>query len=1086
VKYRSKSRRLSCLTEALEPRRLLSAGLAVTYASSSNDESGLSTLSYNGTQLINDANSQQEFQVDQYYTLNSNGTYTAVGGENNFTHYWNAASHTLIYGYSWGTLTCQYVQVGTNRLNMVFSVNNSASSGVTLGGVDIYPAYIHFPFTITPGDEQQIVNSTNPATPEWDPEVAYGWDGPAVLPADYSDAPKDDGAVMALVNDGPATTQMYTSLWTTNYPGSTPGKDYFIFAGTAPKDTMLSDEAANPETYTTPLFYTNTAPGQSDEFEISLRFGPAGTTPTSLAPDIESNYAAAYPEDSNWPDNRPIASLHLASEGSSTSTNPNAWVLGGYDSSPINVTTTAGLNSFSAGMLNYAAGSIAQMTADHSQGMIVWDLEGEEYSQPDPSYIGDPIVATTLAPEWSYNYQNNGPIINQFFSAFTSAGFRVGMTLRPTTIEFDNGVPSQTPNGGIGSVPIAQEITNLEAKIAYAYGQWGATLFYIDSTTGFDSAALRTVQQAFPNVLLIPEHSTVSTYGTSAPYGELTNGYTGTPASVEATYPSAISVIYVADGDMTGNYSSGLIAAVAHGDIMLFRGWYADPNNTVMVSDYRAAMAVPTQTTVSATAGDSVVNLAWSAVGSHAVYNVLRSTAMNGTYVTIASGLFGTAYADTTSADYQTYYYEVVPVNGAGNGPASAAVSAMPVGPTVTKTAGANPSPVTGSTANLSVQGSDEGSGALTYTWSSSSTPANAPPVTFSVNGTNLADNTTAQFYQAGSYLLTAKITDPSGYSATSSVTVVVNQTPTTLFVLPPKLTLSGGASQQFTVSSTDQFSNTIFSPTVAWSVTNGGTISSTGLFAANQPAGTYAVSAVSGSLTASTAVTVLASGAPSIELTSVSAPNQLINIGSGDLIVPDAGTVGLTKTQSEIREGANLQGGNWNGTLGITSSAAADDTTYLTAVGVILNNNGDAVNPAPIYSTFDGQLTSLNDVLVKYTYYGDANLDGKIDGSDYTRIDNGALNHLTGWFNGDFNYDGFINGSDYTLIDNAFNLQGAALGSSTPAAEIATGKLVSKPAAFANTRITAAQAETSSNIQILDIEQDRRQILKDLFGDQQ
>jgi hypothetical protein len=64
----------------------------------------------------------------------------------------------------------------------------------------------------------------------------------------------------------------------------------------------------------------------------------------------------------------------------------------------------------------------------------------------------------------------------------------------------------------------------------------------------------------------------------------------------------------------------------------------------------------------------------------------------------------------------------------------------------------------------------------------------------------------------------------------------------------------------------------------------------------------------------------------------------------------------------------------------------------------------------------------------VKYTYYGDANLDGKVDASDYSRIDNGYLNQLTGWFNGDFNYDGAVDGSDYTLIDNAFNTQAAQL----------------------------------------------------------
>ena len=81
-----------------------------------------------------------------------------------------------------------------------------------------------------------------------------------------------------------------------------------------------------------------------------------------------------------------------------------------------------------------------------------------------------------------------------------------------------------------------------------------------------------------------------------------------------------------------------------------------------------------------------------------------------------------------------------------------------------------------------------------------------------------------------------------------------------------------------------------------------------------------------------------------------------------------------------------------------------------------------------PIYPTFDGQVSTANDVLVKYTYYGDANLDGQVDGSDYSRIDNGFLNQLSGWYNGDFNYDGVVDGSDYTLIDNALNTQGASL----------------------------------------------------------
>jgi hypothetical protein len=58
----------------------------------------------------------------------------------------------------------------------------------------------------------------------------------------------------------------------------------------------------------------------------------------------------------------------------------------------------------------------------------------------------------------------------------------------------------------------------------------------------------------------------------------------------------------------------------------------------------------------------------------------------------------------------------------------------------------------------------------------------------------------------------------------------------------------------------------------------------------------------------------------------------------------------------------------------------------------------------------------------VKYTYYGDADLSGTINGADYAQIDNGFGNDLTGWANGDFNYDGVVDGTDYSLIDNTFN----------------------------------------------------------------
>jgi len=163
--------------------------------------------------------------------------------------------------------------------------------------------------------------------------------------------------------------------------------------------------------------------------------------------------------------------------------------------------------------------------------------------------------------------------------------------------------------------------------------------------------------------------------------------------------------------------------------------------------------------------------------------------------------------------------------------------------------------------------------------------------------------------------------------------------------------------------------------------------------------------------------------------------------------------------------------GGNWNGT-GIDSSFASADTTHLTALGMMqINQVG-----SPIFSsgnTFDKTTPGAADVLVKCTYYGDFNLDGKVDRSDYSLIDNGYLNHLAGWFNGDFNYDGVVNGSDYTLIDNAFNMQGASLASQlSPQTAISTAKRVlpfaARVASFIPSSAIALAGSTEQGIENL------------------
>jgi hypothetical protein len=172
------------------------------------------------------------------------------------------------------------------------------------------------------------------------------------------------------------------------------------------------------------------------------------------------------------------------------------------------------------------------------------------------------------------------------------------------------------------------------------------------------------------------------------------------------------------------------------------------------------------------------------------------------------------------------------------------------------------------------------------------------------------------------------------------------------------------------------------------------------------------------------------------------------LDLGKNDMIVQGAGESGYGTINSQVASGRGV-GALWTGT-GITSSAAAalPSTTALAVVMNDANQTPDgSLSGTAIFTTFDGQSVSDGDVLVKYTFAGDANLDGVVDAADYEQIDNGFNSQgtatvLSGWFNGDFNYDGVINGDDYTLIDNAYNSQGSvsyASDSAGPAEMIAS-----------------------------------------------
>jgi SdrD B-like protein len=111
---------------------------------------------------------------------------------------------------------------------------------------------------------------------------------------------------------------------------------------------------------------------------------------------------------------------------------------------------------------------------------------------------------------------------------------------------------------------------------------------------------------------------------------------------------------------------------------------------------------------------------------------------------------------------------------------------------------------------------------------------------------------------------------------------------------------------------------------------------------------------------------------------------------------------------------------GDWNG-YGIRSTAAADDSNGITAIGSADNQElGD--------TTFDGVTVAANSILLLYTYYGDANLDGVVNKLDVSAVSVGFVFGESGWQNGDFTYAGSVTKVDISLLSEGFTFQGAPL----------------------------------------------------------
>lgn len=362
-------------------------------------------------------------------------------------------------------------------------------------------------------------------------------------------------------------------------------------------------------------------PGQTKQLTYYLRFSLDAQPVTTLAPDAVESFREEQPQVTRWTDKRPIGSWFISEGTKRSAKNPRGYLwepsLDALDP-----------NTFRTAVLARTDDVIRRLNAlnPRPQGLIIWDLEGQEFNHSF-TYVGAPNRLSDLAPE-----MNN--VADEMFARLRSAGYQVGLTIRPQTFLSGPILPpacssnsnysltdkfilttATPPNRGYvcsatntwtlagpsgpydqTSIDKDNEILELLSdKVRHAHSRWDVRLFYVDSNvwpTGSTifSTLFRKLVERFPDCLFFPEwEDPVHYFGVGAPYNRVTMGVASTGKTTKQYYPAAFSLIDTAGGDMVKNRQA-LVDGVRGGDILLFPSWYDAIEIPVIQSIYQEAM----------------------------------------------------------------------------------------------------------------------------------------------------------------------------------------------------------------------------------------------------------------------------------------------------------------------------------------------------------------------------------------------------------------------------------------------------------------------------------------------------------------
>ena len=553
------------------------------------DDKGLSSISHNGVELLKPE--YRRFRVfDVNFVDNVRRSYEPKPKSQSF----DAEKNTLFQEYEGFRVECAF-KPKADRLDMQITIENNGAD--TISECTIYPLVIRLPNTMRNSGE---------------------WGRNAFL----CDIYEHEKGTVAVTPTGWKSGYFYLRDERTNARA-------LQFTGPYPEQRPHHPVVDDAYWYEPGNMLR---PGEKGVYNISLVFGSPNATSAELCPDAYDAYAKANPMILKWPDRRPIASAFLCNPATGWKTNPR-----GYFQNPkIDITTEEGVKAFGESLMKYADTCIERMKKMDAQGIIVWDIEGQEMPHMI-SYIGDPRLLSKLSPEMDR-------FADAFMKKFLDAGFKTGITLRPTQV-YAVGELGKLGKLAWNHREVKDPVADMSEKIKVAQKRWGCTIFYLDSSvfgkdflTEDQKAEMRNIPwvmpkamfeklaRLHPDCLICPEWADRDNYRFGAPYKSPNLGQGGTDPLLHRFWPQAFSIVGVSP-DLIEKKWDQYTDQVENGDVLLFMPWYDAPSNFFVQLLYQE-VAIRRSGAVEALAKASIADLAKKAADPAEATRYAAATAL--------------------------------------------------------------------------------------------------------------------------------------------------------------------------------------------------------------------------------------------------------------------------------------------------------------------------------------------------------------------------------------------------------------------------------------------------------------------------